>query len=75
MLCVGVGVIERLTDRSNETETRGGGGVQMVKTGAGRGLLTYARIRVCGLFVPTCVMVKAYVGWLMGGWVWVRQRG
>ena len=26
MLCVGVGVIERLTDRSNETETRGGGG-------------------------------------------------
>ena len=70
---LGVGVIEGLTNRQiKRNRDSGGGGVQMVKRRAVRGLLAYARIRVCGLFVPTCVKVKACVGWLMGGWVWVR---
>ena len=73
MLCVGVGVIEGLTDRSNETETRGEGGGTDGQERSWEGFVSIcAYIRVCSLFVPTCVKVKACVGRLMGGWVWVR---
>ena len=72
MLCVGVGVIEGLTDRSNETETLGEGGGTDGQERSWEGFVSICAY-TCVWFICAYVCEGESVCWgLMGGWVWVR---